>query len=353
MSQAFRQYIKQVGSGPHTSSNLTRDEAAAAMRLMLTEEATPAQIGAFLIAHRIKRPLGRELAGFLDVWDEFADKLPGLDRPVTVLGCPYDGRSRTAPVTVVTALGLAALGTATLTHGSDRMPTKYGIPMAEIWRGIGVDWTTLERDRLMDTFQKTGVGFYYQPQFFAAAERLVPYRDQLGKRPPVATMELMWNPYAGSDVHLVCGFVHPPTEGLFQTTLGLRGDRCITAVKGLEGSCDLSRSRTAIVGMLGKPGGDNPEPSADWERLHLNPYHYDFGGRDVPLESERQYLADLNATIAGTDSELTRSAIWNLGFYLWRCGICEDFEAGLTEAERAIAGGAVAEKLRQIQGEIG
>lgn len=350
MSHTFRQYIQAVGSGPHTSKNLDREEAAHAMKLMLTEEATPDQIGAFLIAHRIKRPTGEELAGFLDTWDELAQKIPAIDRPVTVLGCPYDGRSRTAPVTVLTALGLAAAGVANLTHGSDRMPTKYGIPTIDIWRGIGVDWTKISRDRLCKIFTKTGLSFYYQPNFFSAAETIIPYRDRLGKRPPVATMELMWNPYAGDNVHLVCGYVHPPTEGLFQNTLRLRGDRCITSVKGLEGSCDLSRSRTAIISTWGEPGSTNESPQ--WQRLLLNPFDYDLGGSDIPLESEMQYLADLNETILGKDSELLRSAIWNLGFYLWRCGVCDTLENGLATAESCFKSGEAADKLSELQSEF-
>jgi anthranilate phosphoribosyltransferase len=60
MSIAFRELLKTIGSGPHTGENLSRDETAAATRMMLTQEATPAQIGAFMIAHRIKRPTGEE-----------------------------------------------------------------------------------------------------------------------------------------------------------------------------------------------------------------------------------------------------------------------------------------------------
>ena len=66
MSDRFREFLRQVGSGTHTSEALSRSQAAEAMKLMLLQEATPAQIGAFLIAHRIRRPTGEELAGMLD-----------------------------------------------------------------------------------------------------------------------------------------------------------------------------------------------------------------------------------------------------------------------------------------------
>ncbi|MGL5034090.1 MAG: hypothetical protein ACRC6M_09855, partial [Microcystaceae cyanobacterium] len=69
MNEQFRELLKKIGSGQHTKKDLTREEAAIAAHLMLTAEATPAQIGAFLISHRIKRPTGLELAGMLDTYD--------------------------------------------------------------------------------------------------------------------------------------------------------------------------------------------------------------------------------------------------------------------------------------------
>ncbi len=54
--QRFKQYLRKVGSGEHTSNGMTREEAADSLNLMLRGEASPAQIGAFLIAHRIRRP---------------------------------------------------------------------------------------------------------------------------------------------------------------------------------------------------------------------------------------------------------------------------------------------------------
>ncbi len=147
MSNVFKPFLQKVGSGNHTGENLTRTEAATATKMMLLGEATPAQIGAFLIAHRIKRPTPEELAGMLDAYNELGPKLQPIaaGRPVIVLGIPYDGRTRTAPISPITALLLAAVGQPVVMHGGDRLPTKYGLPLVEIWQGLGVDWTTLDK----------------------------------------------------------------------------------------------------------------------------------------------------------------------------------------------------------------
>ncbi len=100
MSNLFRDLLKKIGSGQHTSHNLTRTEAGLATKMMLLGEATPAQIGAFLISHRIKRPTSEELAGMLDAYNELGPKLKAIsrERPAIIFGVPYDCRIRTAPI---------------------------------------------------------------------------------------------------------------------------------------------------------------------------------------------------------------------------------------------------------------
>ncbi|MGK7874006.1 MAG: anthranilate phosphoribosyltransferase family protein [Xenococcaceae cyanobacterium] len=345
MSNAFRELLKKVGSGVHTGKDLSRQEAAAATRMMLLQEATPAQIGAFMIAHRIKRPTAAELAGMLDAYDELGPKLQAnnlpFSGPVIVFGNPYDGRSRTAPVTPITVLILAAARVPVVMHGGDCMPTKYGVPLIEIWQGLGVDFSQLSLPQTQQLLEKTGVGFVYLPQHFRLSHDLVPYRDQIGKRPPFATLELIWSPCL-ENAHLVAGFVHPPTEDRFRETFKLRSVTYFTTIKGLEGSCDLARNRTAIIG-LGKPGSDS-----FFERLHLHPREYGFAGKDVPLESTSVLIEQMQDVLQGKPCELMPSAIYNGGFYLWRCGVCSDLEVGFAQAEAMLTKGKVADKLREV-----
>jgi anthranilate phosphoribosyltransferase len=305
--------------------------------MMLLQEATPAQIGAFMIAHRIRRPTGEELAGMLDAYDELGPKVAAIaaDRPVVVMGNPYDGRSRTAPIVLLTALLLATVNRPVLLHGGDRMPTKQGEPLIDFWVGLGVDWTQLSLSQLQLVLETTGVGFVYLPTQFPLAQGLVPYREQIGKRPPFATMELMWCPYAG-EAHVVAGFVHPPTEGMFREALALRGVTRFTTVKGLEGSCDLPRERPNIIGL-------------EQERLLLHPLDYGFESKNFPLESAAAAIAAMKTVLAGEPSELMESAVWNGGFYLWRFGVSESIAAGIATARQLFTEGRVLQTLQQVQ----
>ncbi len=335
---AFRDLLKKISGGLHTSKDLSREETATATRMILQGEATPAQIGAFMIAHRMKRPTPEELAGMWDAYNELGSRFQPLDGDVVVFGNPYDGRTRVAPVTPITALILASAGVNIILQGGGRMPTKYGLPLVEIWQGLGVDFSPLSITQAQSVLVETGLGFFYLPQHFPLAQALVPYREQLGKRPPVATLELMWSPYAGN-AHIVAGFVHPPTEERFEKTFEVLNVTNYTMIKGQEGSCDIPCSRTNIIGMSTPQG---------LERLHLHPRDWGFADKDVPLVPETiiQQLQDL---INGKKNELMSSAIYNGGFYLWRFGVVADLAQGFSKAEELLLKGEVAQKLAAIQ----
>lgn len=342
MSNEFRELLQRVGSGTHTSKNLTRTEAAIATEMMLSQVATPAQIGAFMIAHRIKRPTPEELAGILDTFDCLGNKLqicPDHQHQPVVLGNPYDGRSRTVPVTVITALILATVNIPVILHGGDCMPTKYGISLCKIWQQLGVDFSGLNLVQAQNVYRQTRIGFVYLPRHFPAAHNFVTFREEIGKRPPFATAELAWCPIIG-DVHLVAGFVHPPTEERFRETFKIRQTRDYTLVKGLEGSCDISRNRTGIFALSNSEG--------NFVRLLLDPADYGLNGSDIPWESDAQAIALITEVIQGKNNPLLPTAILNGGFYLWRFGMVNNLKSGFALAESILTTNQVVNQLTQL-----
>ncbi len=354
MSHEFRALLRKVGSGPHTSQNLTRSEANDAMCMMLHQDATPAQIGAFLISHRIKRPTGEELAGMADAYDELGPQLPTLS-PTSISRNPwifcyaYDGRSRTAPLGPLTALVLSAADIPVIQHGGDRVPTKEGLPLIELWQSLGVNWPGLSLVQVHEILEIVGLGFVYLPDHFPLAQALMPYRDQIGKRPPLSTLELMWSPYSGPQT-IVCGYVHPPTEGMFRAAFELRGTTSFLTVKGLEGSCDLACDRTAIIGA---------SENGEFERLSLAPRDYGFADRDVPLMETADWAAAALLALQGEPSVLLEPLVWNAGFYLWRSQFSLDnptnstLEDSFVKARSILTNGMAWKKLEALRNAIG
>jgi anthranilate phosphoribosyltransferase len=341
MSIEFREYLRKIGSGPHTSQPLSRSEAAAAYRLMLTQTATPAQIGGFMIAHRIKRPTGEELAGMLDAYNEFGPQLTPIAAayPVMVICNPYDGRSRTAPLSPLIALILATAGVPAVTTGGDRMPTKMGVPLIDLWQQLDVPWQNLDLPQVQQVLAQTLTGFVYQPRHFPLAEKLVEYRDQIGKRPPFATLELIWSPYTGG--HTVAGFVHPPTEGMFRIACELHGIGQFTAIKGLEGSTDLPRDRT-VISMVSNAVGH-------WERLILHPQDFGAAAKELPLPNTPDLITAYRHTLAGEPSDFANAVTWSSGFYLWRSGAADSVAQGLVLAQELLQAGKVQAQLDRLQ----
>ena len=108
---------------------MSRAEAADALDLILTEQATPAQIGAFLIAHRIRRPELQELTGMLDTYRRSGPVLRSTAGavPPVCFGMPFDGRTRRTDLSP-DDVGPAGHGQPVVLQGGDRMPIKYGAP---------------------------------------------------------------------------------------------------------------------------------------------------------------------------------------------------------------------------------
>jgi anthranilate phosphoribosyltransferase len=326
--EEFRELVKKIGSGPHTGKSLTRAEANLAMKKMLLAEATPA-----------RRPTGEEMAGMLDCWQEMGPQLqPVSEVPARIFGIPYDGRSRTAPLGIFTGLLLSALGVPVILHGGDRMPTKYGIPLIDLWQQLGVDWTAIDLAQIQRVLAATGLAFLYTPRHFPLAQGLVTYREQIGKRPPLATLELLWSPYAGAS-HLIFGYVHPPTEKTALAAISMRTPTMlVTTVKGLEGSCDLPHDRTVIVGV-------GQQESV--ERILLHHQEYGVSSLNPVLTTATPH--DLQNLIQGQPSLLQESAVWNGGFYLWHCGLAADMAAGMVLTTELITSGRLYQQLHKIQ----
>ena len=343
MSSEFRELLKKIGSGAHTHKNLTFEEAGLALEMMLREVATPAQIGAFMIAHRIKRPTVDELGGMLNRYNQLGAKLSPIkdSTPLTILGIPYDGRSRTAPISPLTILMLTLMNVPTLMHGGTKMPTKYGLHLADIWQSLDVNVTDLSLPQVDNLLAETNFAFLYTPQHYPLANNMVTYRDQIGKRPPLATLELIWHPYDG-ETRIIAGYVHPATEKMIKGALKINDKNQFTLIKGMEGSGDLKRSQTNIISTC--------EDESSF--LKVNPSDYGLKGSDTPLENHSSYFSQLKDTIAGKLTDLTDSAILNGGFYLWRCQVTETIEAGFEMAENLVTSGKLQDQLQVIQNAI-
>ena len=331
----FRELLGKVGSGEHTSTGLSREEACEAMELMLAGRVDPCQLGAFLIAHRIRRPAPLELSGMLDAYRRHGPVLTTPGRRALCFGVPYDGRSRTAPLLPLVALVLAAAGEPVVLHGGDAMPVKYGVTLAELFAALGIEWRGLALEAVQARLERHNLALTHQGDHFAAAEGLVPVRELIGKRPPVASLELLWTPHRGEHL-LVSGFVHPPTESRAWEALRAAGEAEVFTVKGLEGSTDLPTTRAGITARL-RGGGEA-------ERHLLHPRDHGIDAEEAAWDSLESWREQALAALRG-EGPLAQALAWNLAALLWQADRFSSLAAALEQA-RALLAARSGERLR-------
>tara|TARA_B100000579_G_scaffold110737_1_gene88450 strand:- start:43 stop:1101 length:1059 start_codon:yes stop_codon:yes gene_type:complete len=337
--EKLKPYLKKIGSGEFTGKSLSREESAEATKIILREEASPAQIGAFMIAHRIRRPEPQELAGMIDAYLELGPKIhsPKTHRYPIFFGSPFDGRSKTAPIYPLTILLLLTQKQPIILHGGSRMPVKYGVTHNELFQALGINLSGLSMRQLQEFFNQNELALINQPDHFPLAENLIPYRDQIGKRPPIASMELIWTCHQGDHLH-ISGYVHSPTEERHWKTLDLLGEKNIVTVKGLEGGIDLSTNRSSTIGQYKNQHGT---------RTVINPKDYVCEGKDIKWNNIEEWQIFASQALNG-EGPLVKALAWNAGIYFFYAGLSSDIKEGIDKAKKVINSGSALKHLEKL-----
>lgn len=238
--------LKEVGRGKRGARDLTYEESLSAAEEIMSLRATPAQIGAFFIAERIKMESVEELEAFVAVCRKAAHRLPSRDG-IDFAG-PYDGRKKSYIASFATSFVLAAAGLPVTLHGMATLPPKWGITLHDLLMEIGIDATTLDRDRLISASEETGVLYVPAEQWCPPLSDLRPIREQLGMRTVLNTAEKLID-YAQSP-YIVFGVYHNTVFDRLSRLMTQLGYRRSLIVQGTEGSEDLfidRPTRTYVV----------------------------------------------------------------------------------------------------------
>jgi anthranilate phosphoribosyltransferase len=219
---------------------------------------------------------------------------------------------------------------------------KYGVTAAELFASLGLALTGHSLEWMQASLDRCNLALVHQPDHFPAAEQLIPYRDEIGKRPPLASLELMWTAHHGKHL-LVSGFVHPPTEARAWKALELAGEHNLFTVKGLEGSTDLPISRACVTGRV--------QPDGEPERLVLHPRDHGCYGTDPAWQSLEHWSQQAMAALGG-QGELAHSLRWNSGTYLWQAGAAANLQAGVEQVDALLQSGAALRQLEQMRQQL-
>lgn len=201
----FKALIARVADG----NVLTDDEAYSAFDIMMSGEATPGQIGAFLMALRVRGEAVSEITAGAKVMREKSLKVQAPEGAIDNCGTGGDA-SGTWNISTGAAFAIAACGVPLAKHGNRALSSKSGTAQAleELGVKIGISAELIER-----CIKECGMGFMMAPSHHAAMAHVAPIRVELGTRTIFNLLGPLSNP-AGTKRQLVGVFAEEWVEPL-------------------------------------------------------------------------------------------------------------------------------------------
>jgi anthranilate phosphoribosyltransferase len=314
--------------------SLSADEAAAAMREIMSGEATPAQIGGFLMALRTKGETVDELDGLARAVLEFANP---VHAPAPVLDTCGTGGDRRGTINISTmaAIVVASAGVAVAKHGNRAATSACG--SADLLEALGVkidvDAAGVER-----CLARAGIGFMFAPVFHPAFGHAGPVRRELRVPTSFNFLGPLTNP--ARPVAQVVGVSDARMLPLMAEVLARRGVRA-KLFRGEDGLDELTTTAPSIV--LDVDDGTIEETTLDPTSLGIGP---------ATLDELRGGDADESARIArsvlgGEPGPRRDVVLLNAAAALEVAGVAADLEEGLAVGGAAVDDGRAAATLER------
>jgi anthranilate phosphoribosyltransferase len=243
--------IKEAISHVAAGQSLTEQEAVAVMEEIMTGEATPSQLGAFLTALRLKGETVEEIAGLARVMREKAVRvsLPHDLTPLDTCGTGGDG-SGTFNVSTAAGLVVAACGQPVAKHGNRAATSRCG--SADVLEALGVK-IELKPEQVARCVQEAGFGFMFAPAYHPAMKHVGPTRREIGIRTVFNILGPLTNP-AGA-AYQVLGVPDASVLRKMGEALLRLGCKRALVVYGEDGMDEISLGApTIICEVLGGQG---------------------------------------------------------------------------------------------------
>ena len=314
--------------------DLTREEARTVMEEVMRGEATPAQIGGFLVALRLKGETADEIAGCAEAMRAHVLSVrPGRDDLVDTAGTGGDG-ARTFNISTAAALVAAAAGAGVAKHGNRAVSSSSG--SADVLEALGFN-LELDAAHIKRSIDELGFGFLFAPAHHPAMRHAAPVRKELATRTVFNVLGPLTNP-AGARAQVV-GVYSPELVATVAEVLARLGARRAFVVHGAGGIDELS------------PAGPNLVCEVNAGRVHrreIDPQ--DFGvPRCEPGDLVGGLPTDNAATIreifAGAKGPKREAVLLNAGGAIAAGGHAADLSDGYALAAEAVDSGAAGERL--------
>lgn len=161
-----------------TRQPLTRQEASDAFEILMSGEASMAQVGGFLMALRVRGETVDEIAGAVSIMRQKMVPVDAPDDAIDIVGTGGDG-TNTYNISTLAALIVAGAGVPVAKHGNRALSSKSGTADALSQLGVKLD---IEPDMISRCIREAGIGFMFAQLHHPAMRHVGPARVELGAR---------------------------------------------------------------------------------------------------------------------------------------------------------------------------
>ena len=319
--------------------DLPRDDARAVMDVIMSGDATPAQIGGFLVALRIKGETADEIAGCAEAMRAHVLPVhPERHDLVDTAGTGGDG-GKTFNISTAAALVAAAAGAGVAKHGNRSVSSQAG--SADVLESLGFRLEQ-EPEHIARSIDNLGFGFMFAPTHHPSMKHAGPVRRELAARTVFNVLGPLTNP-AGARAQIV-GVYSPLLVPVIADVLAALGAHRAFVVHGAHGIDELSPTGPNLVYEVvdGAVRRREIDP-VDLGVERCDPYELRGGSAD-------ENAAAIREVFHGGNGGRRSAILLNAAGAIAAAGHAEDLREGLEVARRALDSGAAAARLDELVG---
>ncbi|MEM9951994.1 MAG: anthranilate phosphoribosyltransferase [Chloroflexota bacterium] len=317
--------------------HLQAEDAESVMEQIMSGEATEAQIGAYLMALRMKGETPEEITGSARAMRHQSTKVPISIEGDILDTCGTGGdRSGTFNISTTTAFVCAGAGMPVAKHGNRAATSKSGSADVLGALGVNLDLTPEQVGKCVD---EVGIGFLFAVKLHPAMKHAIGPRRQMRIRTIFNILGPLTNP-AGANRQLMGVFAADLTEVLAKVLKSL-GTKSAIVVNGYGGMDELTVTGPSTISHL-KEDGTIDTYELDPSKLGFDPASIGqlLGG--TPEENAVILREILNGKQRGAKRDIV---VLNSGAALWAAGKADNIQQGVKLAEESIDSGAAEQKL--------
>lgn len=331
MSERLKPLIARAASGP-----LSRAQAEAAFSAIMEGDATPAQIGGFLMALRTRGESVDEFAAAATVMRAKCLRVHAPEGAIDIVGTGGDGKG-TLNISTAAAFVVAGAGVVVAKHGNRNLSSKSGAADALSELGVNV---MVGPDVVERAIAEVGIGFMMAPMHHPAVRHVMPVRSELGTRTIFNILGPLTNP-ASVRRQLTGAYARDIIRPMAETLRALGSDRA-WLVHGADGTDELSIAGESYVAELRNGKIEEFTLHPEEAGLPVHPFASIAGG------SPARNAAALRELLGGASSAYRDAVLLNAAAALVVAGEAEDLRTGVGLARESIDSGEARLKAERL-----